>query len=173
MTCPRCDTPLPNRDQRRNGTYCRECRRRYNQEWRKRNPEKVVAIQQREQRRRREDPAYRAQKLAREQALRDKNREQVRESNRRYAAKNREARWAYDIRRRFGLSLDEYRAILARGCAICGSHERVCLDHDHATGQVRDALCVPCNSTLGFMQDSPERLRAAADYLEEHRPPHR
>lgn len=61
--------------------------------------------------------------------------------------------------------VDEALAMLAAGCAICGSKERMCLDHDHATGVVRGALCDPCNKALGFFGDDPDRLRAALVYL--------
>ncbi len=73
-------------------------------------------------------------------------------------------------RRKYGLTLEEYEAILAKGCAICRTHEgRLCMDHDHANGKVRAALCKDCNVGLGSLGDDPERLRAAADYIEEHR----
>lgn len=164
--CVSCKEPMP---QARRGSYCRDCRREYNREWAKRNPEKVAAANRRARERRKNDPEYRARKLAQERALREKNREATRAAGRRYAEANREKRYAYDIERRFGLTLEEYRDRLARGCAICGSHERMCMDHCHETGQVREPLCGPCNSTLGFMKDDPTRLRAAAAYLEKHR----
>jgi hypothetical protein len=51
-------------------------------------------------------------------------------------------------------------------CAICEvDTTRLCIDHDHETGQVRGLLCVSCNAALGHMKDSPERLMAAAIYL--------
>lgn len=72
----------------------------------------------------------------------------------------------------YGVSLEEYNALIAHGCAICGSHTRIHLDHDHANGQLRSALCHLCNSGLGSFHDSSERLRAAADYLEDWRGRH-
>jgi hypothetical protein len=58
-------------------------------------------------------------------------------------------------------------------CEICqralpeGKHRHV--DHDHDSGIVRAVLCKDHNIGLGLFQDSPELLRAAADYLERHR----
>lgn len=56
-------------------------------------------------------------------------------------------------------------------CAICKtdltklSKHRVHADHCHATGTPRGVLCGDCNMALGLFKDSPERLRAAIDYL--------
>jgi hypothetical protein len=82
------------------------------------------------------------------------------------------------LRREFGLTADIYDAMLEaqRGvCAICHMPDsrgiRLAIDHCHTTGQVRALLCGPCNLALGNMQDSPDRLRAAAIYLEHHTPP--
>ena len=58
------------------------------------------------------------------------------------------------------------------GCAICATTpktRRLHIDTDHRDGfRVRGLLCHRCNQGLQFFSDSPERLRAAADYLEQH-----
>jgi len=50
-------------------------------------------------------------------------------------------------------------------CAICGSKERLCIDHDHETGFVRGALCNACNTGLGMFKDNQQSLMAAIGYL--------
>ena len=54
-------------------------------------------------------------------------------------------------------------------CAICQSAPAEHVDHDHDTGAVRALLCFNCNGGLGQFRDDPAVLRAAADYVEEHR----
>ncbi len=94
------------------------------------------------------------------------------------AAQVRKQFW---LKKLYGLTLADFdRMLTEQGglCAICrqppteavnqtgqrGLH----VDHDHATGAVRGLLCTNCNGSLGKMKDSPELLRAAADYLEQH-----
>ncbi|MFD6554575.1 endonuclease VII domain-containing protein [Streptomyces sp. NPDC058398] len=85
------------------------------------------------------------------------------------------------LKKLYGLTLDEYAAMLARQdgrCAICGSPpdpdgvkaaSRLHVDHDHATGAVRELLCNRCNMGVGYFRDDPDLLRAAAEYIERHR----
>lgn len=83
---------------------------------------------------------------------------------------------------RYGLSEEAHATMLAAqggGCAICGGQSAdgrsLHVDHDHAccpeAGRscgkcVRGLLCDGCNLAIGKMNDRPERLRKAADYLE-------
>lgn len=77
----------------------------------------------------------------------------------------------------YGLTLAEYRARFEaqKGlCAICGEAPRrggrLCVDHNHTTGAVRDLLCAGCNTALGIARDKPDRLLAMIAYLERHAP---
>jgi hypothetical protein len=78
------------------------------------------------------------------------------------------------LRRTFGLTIEERDSLYASQdglCAICRKRSIKHIDHDHPTGKVRGGLCGPCNMGLGQFEDEPQRLRAAARYLELHRNP--
>lgn len=91
----------------------------------------------------------------------------------------RVARWKrehhgdYKRLRKFGVSREQYVEMhdAQQGvCAICGrpcpTGRSLAVDHDHSTGRVRGLLCMPCNTAIGQMGDDPERLVAAASYLQ-------
>lgn len=76
------------------------------------------------------------------------------------------------LRRKFGITLDDYAAMLEAqdgGCAICGRPEpeggSLHVDHDHETGAVRGLLCFRCNGALGQLDEDPDRLAVAIAYL--------
>jgi hypothetical protein len=84
-----------------------------------------------------------------------------------------------DLKKRFGIGLDEYDAILKKqkyACAICQQNEMAVdekgrirmmpVDHCHNTGKIRGILCTACNMALGRFKDNPEILRKAAEYVE-------
>lgn len=89
------------------------------------------------------------------------------------------------LRRKYGITLDQYKAMEASQngtCAIClrleklqdhrnGRVRRLCVDHCHDTGKNRDLLCYDCNVTLGRMDESVERLEAMIRYIKKHAHP--
>lgn len=73
------------------------------------------------------------------------------------------------IKRRYGLTVEEYDALVAKGCSICGETEkRVVMDHCHASNAVRAPLCDQCNQGIGNFRDDVALLAAAIRYLESH-----
>ena len=101
------------------------------------------------------------------------------------AARKKAAQDAYNARnpdyfltRNYGLKPGEYAEMVkTQGgqCAVCktakpgGTGKRWCVDHDHETGKVRGLLCTHCNMGIGQLGDDPDRLRAAAAYIERNR----
>ena len=76
----------------------------------------------------------------------------------------------YDLKRLYGIGLEEYNDMLedqCGGCWICGKTEdTLCVDHDHGTGEVRGLLCHGCNRGIGLLGDSVDTLLRAAEYLQ-------
>ncbi|QFQ29717.1 hypothetical protein EEW87_004285 [Janibacter melonis] len=122
------------------------------------------------------DPAYRASELQRSAA-------------RRATSPTRNARPDNPYPGyQHGLVLGEYELLAASQqglCAICrepetaidhhtGRPRRLAIDHDHkhCPGRfgcqqcIRGLICGRCNNGLGRFRDDPDRLRAAAKYLE-------
>lgn len=145
IICKRCKLPkskdemtVDNRVSHGHTTTCKACRRKLSSDYRKQNRQKVY------------------------------------ESGREYRKRNKRKSQDYELCRKYGISIDDYdRMSVMQGhkCAICGSqnpgknNSRFCVDHDHVTGQVRALLCGTCNRGIGFMQDDPDLLEKAADYI--------
>lgn len=68
----------------------------------------------------------------------------------------------------YGITKVAYEGLLmSQGghCAICPKIERLCVDHDHRTGDIRGILCEDCNLGLGRFKDDPELLKKGVEYL--------
>lgn len=119
-------------------TLCLVCNRKRVKSWRKQNPEKRTLQQKRE-------------------SKKDYNH-------------NKHLKFAY------GITIEDWQKMFEEQkgcCAICHRHQtefqkRLFVDHDHATGKVRQLLCQQCNMTLGAARDDIEVLKNAIDYLLRH-----
>lgn len=79
------------------------------------------------------------------------------------------------VERVYGITLEEKNELVefqGGGC-ICkdwtgynGNSRALSVDHDHATGVVRGALCKHCNDLLGRIRDDPAYFRRMIAYLE-------
>ncbi len=83
----------------------------------------------------------------------------------------------YQIRRRYGISLEEYHRKLDAQphCAICGVHHSevikgLFLDHNHETEQLRDFLCHRCNMLVGVWEKNPSLFQKVVEYTQRHSP---
>lgn len=50
-------------------------------------------------------------------------------------------------------------------CEVCGSENKLSIDHDHVTGQVRGLLCGKCNVALGMVNDDVPTMLSLAEYI--------
>lgn len=131
------------------------------------------------------NPEYRQRRLASARAYREAHKDEIRERQRRKWQADpafRKKRLARELKYQrkkwlkfiYGLSLEDYDAMLARqhgACAICKkkSDKTLCVDHCHSTGKVRGLLCHKCNSALAFCNDDPSHFLAAIAYLQASR----
>lgn len=131
------------------------------------------------ERRHAEKPGVRERKAAQARDRRRENPERYRAYQRKLYAQDPksflERSRQYSIKRRFGLTQQQYEDMVAAQdgkCAICLQNRsvretfRLGVDHCHSTGAIRGLLCSNCNIGIGHFADSPDLLRAAADYLE-------
>lgn len=80
-----------------------------------------------------------------------------------------------NLRRLYGISLDQYNQMLSdQGglCAICRSTclsgKRLSTDHNALTGKVRELLCGNCNRGHGYYGEDLARMARAQVYLARH-----
>ena len=73
---------------------------------------------------------------------------------------------AQHLKSKYGITQNDYDEMyLAQEgkCSICGKEEKLEVDHNHDTGNVRGLLCKSCNMTLAH---DANWMRAALAYLE-------
>lgn len=117
--------------------------------------------------------ANRDREIARVQAWQRDNKQRYNARQREYRKRNPDKDWPGHLKRKFGLTVDEYESFVAAHlgrCAICGDEPaasaRLHLDHDHDSKAVRGMLCVRCNNGLGQFREDVELLARAVDYLD-------
>lgn len=72
------------------------------------------------------------------------------------------------LKRKYGITVEDRDKIMSNNggmCEICSLVPSEHIDHDHATGMIRGALCGHCNRALGMMKDDPVLLQKAIAYL--------
>lgn len=79
---------------------------------------------------------------------------------------------AYNLKKRYGMTIDEYKKMLKDQDNVCKICKKPCLikkklsvDHCHKSGKIRGLLCSNCNAALGLFKDNSERIIEAANYL--------
>jgi len=88
---------------------------------------------------------------------------------------------AQSLRTKFGITVEQYEAMLQEqgGSCVCGYipiNKRLAVDHDHACCSgtktcgkcIRGLLCSNCNTALGLLRESEERIMKLLKYMETH-----
>ena len=81
-----------------------------------------------------------------------------------------------DLKRLYGITLNEHTQMYEEQngvCAVCekpgdGKWKKLCVDHDHKTGKVRQLLCRNCNMILGQVDDNINHMEKLTAYLQKH-----
>lgn len=104
-----------------------------------------------------------------------KNNENIKIKARHQYHSNKRKYRDWELKRLFGISIEDYDRMLAEQggvCAICEKPElnrkskTLSVDHNHKTGQVRGLLCSICNSALGYFKEDVKIIESAIAYLE-------
>lgn len=80
------------------------------------------------------------------------------------------------LRRRFGITLEQYKNTLDKQgckCIICGrtpeeNGKMLAVDHNHETGKNRGLLCSSCNICIGFIEKNKLSILKISEYLKIH-----
>lgn len=163
--------------------WCKTCKNAYQQEYRKKNLEKVQISEEKYRltnpNRKKSDQeyyrnhtekilAYGASWRVRHPDLVDKSRDKHRIQNIKSARRSA-------LLVHFNLTEDQYDTLLmGQGyvCAIClrtdPYNRRLAVDHVHGSSPVivRGLLCQPCNTALGKFQEKPHLLKQVIDYIQ-------
>lgn len=100
-----------------------------------------------------------------------KNARRVKARRRVWLRENRDKTRAQRLRFHYGITPNEYDALLKRQrgvCAVCHRppDERFfCIDHDHKTGRVRGLLHRRCNLLVGQLERHRGSIRALLAYV--------
>ena len=84
---------------------------------------------------------------------------------------NPEKQICYNLKWKYGITLKEYKKMLAsqlHSCACCrvsADDEKLFVDHCHETGEIRGLICKKCNSAIGYLGDNVEGVMQAVNYL--------
>lgn len=159
IECRKCFTELTDTNwqpcrKKTNSYICSSCTNKTSKLWKQKNPDKVN-----QQRKR----------------WFEKNKDKIKQYRQKIT---KESRRKHVVKMCYNLSWEDYLEFYTKAkgsCSICFKPlslsfsediETAHIDHCHKTGSIRGILCRSCNRGIGYLNDSPERLRKAADYLE-------
>lgn len=100
------------------------------------------------------------------------NKEKMRREAKERYWKNPQEKRREQRRRKYGISDAEWTLLFekqAGACAVCSrANEKLCVDHNHLTGEIRALLCRRCNLALGFLMDSASLVSSLLVYIKKH-----
>ncbi len=142
----------------------------YLKNWKKANPDKVEAY------RLKELPKAKARGRKWYYMQHEENKKFGKEYQKEWVKNNKEKRKGIVRKaalKRYGLTEESYEQLLKEQnyyCAICPKQKSTTrnnlhIDHDHVTGRVRGLLCSKCNTAIGLLDESLERMNKAVSYL--------
>lgn len=131
---------------------CRQCKYARKRAYEQANPEKRNAARKK---------------------VRDAKPEQHRATVKKWRDRNPDKVAGYELKKNYGITLEEYNVILTRQggkCACCGRDQNTCgrklfVDHCHETGRIRGIICNRCNYGIGALGDNIEGVQRALEYL--------
>jgi len=92
--------------------------------------------------------------------------------NKKYRDENADKVTNTELKRIYGITIDEYNQRLIHqmfGCAICKlpckTGNKLSVDHNHITGEVRGLLCRKCNAAVGWLNDDEDLIWKIMEYL--------
>lgn len=129
-------------------------------------------------REKRQTKEYRQQSLLQQRRWRAENKDRVNAWSRKFRESEYGQKWIRNdsLKRTYGITLEHYESMWVKQngkCAICGKHEsefskRLCVDHNHWFGDIRELLCHHCNTGLGSFNEDIFLMKRAIKYLRKH-----
>ena len=77
------------------------------------------------------------------------------------------------VKKLYGLSQIQYEKMVKSGCQVCGSIDKLCIDHDHSCcpgaktcGKcIRGILCHKCNSAEGYLKSDLDLIMKLYEHV--------
>jgi len=92
-----------------------------------------------------------------------------------HAKRDRKTQLRGHLRRKYSITLEDYNSMVEEQnglCAICGRtnskkgvFERLAVDHNHISGQIRGLLCNRCNVILGLGDEDINTFKNIISYI--------
>ncbi len=91
--------------------------------------------------------------------------------------------WAHrkaELKYRYGLTPEDVEEMIGHQMGMCANRgcgrkielhgtkrkNKACIDHCHASGEIRGLLCNGCNTALGFLEEDKNRILGLTEYLQ-------